>query len=377
MKLLYLLVSFMFAFLTIQAQDPTFSQFFNNRTYLNPAAVGMDGGVAINGTYRNQWHKIPGTFESQYLSVEAQSCLGAAFGLNIMHDSEGEGLLNTLVTGFDFAYLLGREGRIRLGVGTYWYQKWIDWDALIFSDQIDSKEGILTASSSQAQRFYNKKPSGVGFKVGGVYTQPSKKKMGTTFSIGGGVTHLGNIRFNGGTREGFYEGDPIPWRVSVHGELVKSYYRYTGSGHLITLIPKFKYEQQRQLKVTTVGITGHYDSFSLGFFYQNTVPWGSIENTDAMSIYAGFALPTKKDVLVEYGFSYDSNNVPDFGRSNLGGYSGGVFELSIKLSFKSASIFCNTKSPRGYKKNGNPICPSSKGKHVNEWYRNQQKKNLN
>lgn len=378
MKQLYLVIGCLLTCWTIQAQDPTFSQFFNQRTYLNPATVGMDGGITLNATYRNQWNQVPGKFESKYLALEAQSCIGAAFGLNLMHDTEGDGLLNTLMTGFDFAYIPDKEGRFRIGLGTYWYQKWIDWDALIFSDQIDAKDGILDASVSQAQRFYDVKPSGVGFKAGFVYTHVPQKKGGTTFSVGGGVTHLGSIRLKGGTREGFYEGNKIPLRVSVHGELIKSYKRYTGpTGYLITIIPQFKYERQGQLNVTNIGLTGHYNSFSLGAFYQNTFPWGNLGNTDAMSFYFGFTKSINKNVLAEFGLSYDSNNVPEFGRSNLGGYTGGVMELSVKFYFKNGSLFCKTNRPKGYNKNGDPICPSPKGRHVNEWFRNQKRKNLN
>jgi len=356
-------------------QDPTFSQFFNSRTYMNPATVAMDGGLTINGTYRNQWNQIPGKFESKFLSVEALSCLGSAFGLNIMHDTEGEGLLNTLSAGFDYAYLIGREGQFRIGLGANWYQKWVDWDALIFSDQLHPKDGpVLT---SQADRLYGTKPSGLGFKAGFVYTKPAISKNGTTYSFGAGVTHLGNIRLDERTREGFYDANPIALRFSVFGEVVLPFFRFTGPGYLITVIPQFKYEQQSTLKTTTIGVTGHYNSFSLGAFYQNNLPWGDLNNTDAMTLYFGFLQSPNKKILIEYGISYDTNNVPAFGRSNLGGYTGGVIELSIKLNFKSTSIFCNSSKPRMNRKGGKVNCPSPKGRHVNEWYNNQKRKNLN
>jgi len=373
MKQHFLLVGLLYFTLQVSAQDPTFSQFFNSRTYLNPAAVAMDGGLTINGTYRNQWNQIPGKFESQFLSVEALSCLGSAFGVNVMHDSEGEGLLNTFSAGLDYAYLIGGQGQFRLGLGTYWYQKWVDWDALIFSDQLDPKDGAVL--TSQADRLDTVKPSGLGFKAGFVYTQPASDDD-ASFSFGAGVTHLGSIRLNERTREGFYDANPIALRFSVFGEVVLPFFRFTGPGYLITIIPQFKYEQQSSLKTTTIGVTGHYNGFSLGAFYQNNLPWGDLTNTDAMSLYFGFLQSPSKKYLIEYGISYDSNNVPAFGRSNLGGYTGGVIELSIKLQFKGGTIFC---SPRKSKMNkGKKVnCPSPKGRHVNEWYKNQKRKNLN
>lgn len=374
MKQHFLLIGLFIYTLQLSAQDPTFSQFFNSRTYMNPAAVAMDGGLTVNGTYRNQWNQIPGKFESQFLSVEALSCLGSAFGVHILHDSEGEGLLNTLSAGLDYAYLIGGEGQLRLGFGAAWYQKWVNWDALIFSDQLDAKDGAVLPS--QADRLYDVKPSGLGFKAGFVYTKPPETKNGTSFSFGAGVTHLGNIRLNERTREGFYDANPIALRFSVFGEVVLPFFRFTGPGYLITVIPQFKYEQQSTLKTTSVGVTGHYNSFSLGVFYQNNLPWGDLNNTDAMSLYFGFLQTPNKNMLIEYGISYDTNNVPEFGRSNLGGQTGGVIELSVKLHFKGASIFCNAKKPR-MNKNGKVNCPSPKGRHVNEWYKNQKRKNLN
>ena len=148
MKQHFLLIGLFIYTLQLSAQDPTFSQFFNSRTYMNPAAVAMDGGLTVNGTYRNQWNQIPGKFESQFLSVEALSCLGSAFGVHILHDSEGEGLLNTLSAGLDYAYLIGGEGQLRLGFGAAWYQKWVNWDALIFSDQLDAKDGAVLPSQA-------------------------------------------------------------------------------------------------------------------------------------------------------------------------------------------------------------------------------------
>jgi len=39
----------------IQAQDPTFTQFYANPVYLNPALAGSSGCPRIALNYRNEW----------------------------------------------------------------------------------------------------------------------------------------------------------------------------------------------------------------------------------------------------------------------------------------------------------------------------------
>ncbi|MCB0634515.1 MAG: type IX secretion system membrane protein PorP/SprF, partial [Lewinella sp.] len=39
----------------LKAQDPSFSQFYANRVYLNPAFVGLESGITLSATSRMQW----------------------------------------------------------------------------------------------------------------------------------------------------------------------------------------------------------------------------------------------------------------------------------------------------------------------------------
>ena len=46
------------------AQDATFTQFYANRTYINPAYAGADLGLRFNFNYRNLWTAVPGDFST-------------------------------------------------------------------------------------------------------------------------------------------------------------------------------------------------------------------------------------------------------------------------------------------------------------------------
>ena len=54
------------AFLTIQlganAQDPTFTQFYANPLYLNPAFAGSNGCPRFALNYRNEWPQLTGNY---------------------------------------------------------------------------------------------------------------------------------------------------------------------------------------------------------------------------------------------------------------------------------------------------------------------------
>ena len=39
----------------LSAQDPSFSQFYANRIYLNPAFAGIEGGISATAVARAQW----------------------------------------------------------------------------------------------------------------------------------------------------------------------------------------------------------------------------------------------------------------------------------------------------------------------------------
>jgi type IX secretion system PorP/SprF family membrane protein len=55
------------------SQDPSFAQFLNFRTYLNPAATGSERGLNVAMIYKNQWFYVPGGFNTYGISADVQS----------------------------------------------------------------------------------------------------------------------------------------------------------------------------------------------------------------------------------------------------------------------------------------------------------------
>ena len=85
----------------VYAQDPSFSQFYANKLYLNPAFAGSQPGLSVSMAYRSQWSYVPGGFKTYNIGVDIQEpLLSSTFGFIALQDQEGAGALKTLHTGF-------------------------------------------------------------------------------------------------------------------------------------------------------------------------------------------------------------------------------------------------------------------------------------
>ena len=100
------------------SQDPSFSQFYANRIYLNPAFAGMEPGIGVSGVARMQWAAVDRGFRTYGFSADAQLPVARlGVGLHLLRDTEGignltinqAGLVN--VTGVFLTLLLGWSGR--------------------------------------------------------------------------------------------------------------------------------------------------------------------------------------------------------------------------------------------------------------------------
>lgn len=145
--------------LNVKAQDPTFSQFYANPTYLNPAFAGSE--ICPRGVlnYRNQW---PG-YEASYITYSASydqfvAPISGGLGLNVVTDRSGEGVLTTTMVQAMYAYKmqLNRKLHAALGIQGGLIQKEIDWSNLNFGDMIDDRRGAIYMTQEQLNNGANK-----------------------------------------------------------------------------------------------------------------------------------------------------------------------------------------------------------------------------
>lgn len=134
------------------AQDPTFSQYYANRLYLNPAFAGTAKCPRLTLNYRNQWPGLDNSFITYAASFDQQiDAINGGLGVQLMSDQAGEGVLSTTTASFIYSYqfAVNRKFSIRAGFQATAVQKAIDVSNLRFGDMIDARRGFVYQSQEQ------------------------------------------------------------------------------------------------------------------------------------------------------------------------------------------------------------------------------------
>ena len=85
---------------TAHAQDPSFTQFYANPIYLNPAMAGSANCPRVSMNHRNQWPNLKGAYITNSISFDkGVEALHGGIGLQVLNDIQGEGALtNTQIS---------------------------------------------------------------------------------------------------------------------------------------------------------------------------------------------------------------------------------------------------------------------------------------
>ncbi len=130
----------------VSGQDLTFSQFFANRLYLNPAYVGHPKHHRTRMVFRNQWL----TRESPYMSYGVSYDRfyinqNSGVGINIVNDMQGFGSLNWLTADILYSYTIqvAYNAQLRGGIQAGGIFKSQNTSNLVFPDMIDPTGEIV------------------------------------------------------------------------------------------------------------------------------------------------------------------------------------------------------------------------------------------
>ena len=131
------------------AQDVIYSQFYANPLYLNPALAGAKLDQRITLNYRNQWPSISQGYITYSASWDQQfDKISGALGVSVNADVAGGGVYNKFSGSGIYSYRIQATRHIVLNAAvqaTYLQYK-LDWNKLIFGDQIDIHSGNVEAS---------------------------------------------------------------------------------------------------------------------------------------------------------------------------------------------------------------------------------------
>jgi len=283
--------------------------FYLNKIGLNPAYTGINRDLQINMLSRMQWTGLPGKMRTTATSMDVacpSSKLG--FGALFTNDVAGDAFLTKNQGNFSLAvHMPGRYPRnmgikflksrkyifsaaLQYGIA----QKSVNWNNLVFSDQLDEILGVVRPSNAPIG---GAEVTNVVHDLGaGLLFRTEISRTGSYLSLGFAGYHLNK------PRETFYGTDVrIPMRFSAHAFL-----NFRISGRYSNKVPIYltiggNYDMQQTLQTMQTGSTFTFGkNFLLGLWYRNQVFSFPNINTDAAVINMVYS--TK---WLSFGYSFD------------------------------------------------------------------------
>lgn len=297
-------------------QDPIFSQFYNAPLQINPAFAGNSYAPNIALNYRNQWTAWAGG--AAYVTYAASydqwvKPLNSGFGLMVQADVAGQGLYTTnALTGFySYRVQVNRDINIKLGIEAGIIQARLDWDALVFGNQLNPITGadINLESGETRPDVLNKTIPEISTGVL-VYSK--------IFYGGLSIKHINRpneaiLNVNENLDVG------LPARWTIHGGAQIELKKPTrGNRFGSYLSPNVMFIKQ-----------GEFGQLNIGTHYNMGMVFGGVwyrraqSNGDAMIFLIG-----AQQGKFKYGYSYDLTI------SGLAGNTGGSHELSLRINLE-------------------------------------------
>lgn len=291
------------------SQDVIYSQFYANPLYLNPALAGAKLDQRITLNYRNQWPSINNGYITYSAAFDQQiDKISGALGVMASADVGGGGIYNKFSGSGIYSYRLQATRFIVLNAAiqaTYLQYK-LDWNKLVFGDQIDVNTGNISAVKEVEPAKLNVGNVDLSAGILGGYKE--------SLYFGIAVNHL--------TRPdiAFYEAqNRLNMRWTVHSGVLIDFFQGMDGEDIrnFSISPNFIYVQQGQFRQLNVGMYINKFPFVSGLWMRH-----NFGNPDALIALLGFQTKNYK-----IGYSYD------YTISHLTNKSGGAHEISIAWLF--------------------------------------------
>lgn len=292
------------------AQDVIYSQFYANPLYLNPALAGSKIANRVTMNYRNQWAAANKGFVSYSSSWDQHfEKISGGLGVMINTDIGGGGTYNRLGVSGIYSYRLQATRYIvfNAAIQTGYIQYRLDWNKLLFGDQINISTGNIEPTQESMPPKLN--IGKVDFSAGilGGYKE--------SMYFGVAVNHLSRPDMS------FYDGNSnrLALRWTVHyGILIDFFQGMSGRDYRnFAISPNIIYIQQGNFRQVNVGLYMNKQPFVYGLWLRHT-----FGNPDAMIALLGFQ---QRNFKIGYSFDYTV--------SRLSIRSGGAHEITVALLF--------------------------------------------
>lgn len=321
----------------IIAQDPSFTQFYQNPIYYNPALSGLNEGFTIRSNYRNFWRKLDKGFNIADISFDSQEpFLSGGIGLIAMSGIEGNGVINSQMIGFAYSYnlpVIPRRMELQMGLQGAWVQKRIRTDNLIFSDQLDAIYGVVgpTSYSTGGSNTISFPDFATGFNLRLNIGQLKRNSAATTLNLGFAMHHITqpNESFTGLNSK-----LPIKY-VGYSSAIIKIESIFSNS---IYLMPGLIFEKQANFENIMIGSNINFLPVIFGIWYRTNGDFSTPNNIKAITINAGVELGNKNNTNFRINYSYDINI------SRYQNLMGDAHEISLSLIIPDFQLFNNRKT---------------------------------
>jgi type IX secretion system PorP/SprF family membrane protein len=344
----FLMVVFAAAFLQLKAQDPSFSQFYNNPVYYNPGYIGLNPGLRTRFNYRDQWTGLPQDFKTYNFSVDmAERNIPGSGGLGLLvsSDKAGTGTIKSTNVGIGTAARIPLYENMvaQMGFMVSYAQKSVNWDEMVFTDQLSARYGNIYKTAFEAPA--SNRVSYPDFSVGGVYrfVASASRYSNIQGTFGAAVHHVftPNESFLGLE-------SPLPRKLVITGDLVfgkdqgrsSSYRSYKKSSGGFKFNPAFQYEKQAEFSTLIIGMNILKSSIYFGGWIRNE-DFDFFNATDAI-FQVGVNAPWGKDTRMKIMYTYDY-----IIQTNMNVAGHGSHEISLVFEFDEFSLFGNNSSGYG------------------------------
>ena len=330
------------------AQDPSFSQSYLNQMYLNPAYTGVNPGLRLGVNYRALWTNIPSRFPTYSIAADVQlPHVASGLGLNAMRDTEGEGYLRTQSFGAFYSYMAELDPKrwyFNAGFQTQLVSKTIDWDKLVFSDQIHPVLGVTGPTGSPRPVAENilYPDFSAGFLLRHVHKN-RRRGMTLTYNLGFAMHHL--VKPNESILR---MTSALPRRYVLHADVLLPFKTDLKSHKRYLINPYAVWEHQEPMRTFAAGCLALFTPIYVGMAYRNQTPLiANLRKADALVVTFGLndVLP-QRDIIYKLGYSYDLTV------SNLKSNTHGTHEIALVLENRKFSFVKSAATKKKF------ICPA-------------------
>lgn len=318
-----------FSDLSIKAQDAGYSQFFSTPTYYNPGYVGLTLGMKTRMNFRKMYNNIPGDNYTYNLSLDiADRNIPGSGGIGVIFNQNREGLgyIKAMTAGFmpSVRIPLSYNAIIQVGAMAAIVTREIDWDGMVFPDQLDPRWGNIGPSS-----FINPSSNKViypDFSFGTVFQFTGNNVTGT---IGAAAHHLME------PNQSFLNVNaPLARRYVGHFDLiidVEDYEGYYTKTRSFKVNPGIMYQNQAGMNIFNLGVNMYMSHIYLGVWYRNEVlEFGDYSNlTFLAGLHFDFSENTRMKMLYSYDMAIHSSH----------NFTGPSHEMSLIFEFDDIKFF--------------------------------------